>query len=389
MIPKEKMDECVVRFTQNPYWRAYLDNAPESAKEYIRMEFAFSLLGDEDRNDEEFKAALNKSRKELPADALKYLYENEKNMTAKNIYKKMLDAKTATPDGGKRMHITEDAMHSALEAFIGRPLADERGNVVWDGGNEYWRDLFMEAPTGARLRLSLNFYFSENHERPDFPMLEYRAIRKAIEDAMDFDSLEYLIANESNEAAKNHYIDIWKARMGVKEGKVKGDGLEAMNERGGKLAARSDEKWFALMHRCGNVTCKAACGTSYERVTGKRFPIESYRKWEASLAKKTSCWRGVWLSAADYAAAPEWAKRYCEHHRWVEYIGKDELPDGKDGRKMDSAYICTKMEDADWDFLIKHTHSYARGMPLVMARRHYQRKDVLGNPISSPLEADK
>ena len=134
---------------------------------------------------------------------------------------KMLDAKTATPDGGERKHITEDAMHSALEAFIGRPSPDERGNVVWDGGNEYWRDLFMEAPTGARLRLSLNFYFSENHEKPDFPMLEYRAIRKAIEDAMDFDSLEYLIANESNVAAKNHYIDIWKARMDVKEGKVK------------------------------------------------------------------------------------------------------------------------------------------------------------------------
>jgi len=169
--------------------------------------------------------------------------------------------------------------------------------------------------------------------------------------------------------------------MDVKEGKVKGDGLEAMSERGGKFAARSDDEWFKIMHRCGNVTCKAACGTSYERVTGKRFPIESYRKWEASLARETSCWRGVWVSSDEYAAAPEWAKRYCEHHRWVEYIGKDELPDGKDGRKMDSAYICTKMEDADWDFLIKHTHSYARGMAIVMARRHYQRKDVLGNPI--------
>ena len=56
---------------------------------------------------------------------------------------------------------------------------------------------------------------------------------------------------------------------------------------------------------------------------------------------------------------------------------------------MDYAYICTKMEDADWDFLIKYTHSYARGMPLVMARRHYQRKDIRGSPISSPLEADK
>ena len=51
------------------------------------------------------------------------------------------------------------------------------------------------------------------------------------------------------------------------------------------------------------------------------------------------------------------------------------------GRKMDYAYICTKMEDADWDFLIKHTHSYARGMAIGMARRHYQHKTILGNPI--------
>jgi len=384
MIPKEKMDECVTRFTQNPYWRAYLDNAPESAKEYIRMTFVYSALSADERHDKELRAEYDSLLKGLDETALRYLYEKDENQIARRLYKKMLYAKVATPDngnGGGLKHITEGAMYSALEAFIGKPSKDERGNVVWDGGNEYWRDLFMEAPTGARLRLSLNFYFSENHEKPDFPMLEYRAIRKAIEDAMDFDSLEYLIANESNVAAKNHYIDIWKARMDVKEGKVKGDGLEAMSERGGKFAARSDDEWFKIMHRCGNVTCKAACGTSYERVTGKRFPIESYRKWEASLAKKTSCWRGVWLSAADYAAAPEWAKRYCEHHRWVEYIGKDELPDGKDGRKMDSAYICTKMEDADWDFLIKHTHSYARGMAIGMARRHYQHKDIRGNPI--------
>ena len=61
---------------------------------------------------------------------------------------------------------------------------------------------------------------------------------------------------------------------------------------------------------------------------------------------------------------------------------KDELPEGKDGRKMDYAYICTKIEDADWDFLIKHTHSYARGMAIVMARRHYQHKDIHGTPMA-------
>ena len=132
------------------------------------------------------------------------------------------DAADGQQDDGAK-HITEEEVFAALEEFIGKPTADESGNVTWEGGNEYWRDLFMEAPDGARLRLQMTFYFSENHEKPDFPLLEYRAMRKAIEDALDFDSLEYLIANEDNEAAKNHYKDIWKAKM-EKEGKDGDDG---------------------------------------------------------------------------------------------------------------------------------------------------------------------
>ena len=132
------------------------------------------------------------------------------------------DAADGQQDDGAK-HITEEEVFAALQEFIGKPTADESGNVTWEGGNEYWRDLFMEAPDGARLRLQMTFYFSENHEKPDFPLLEYRAMRKAIEDALDFDSLEYLIANEDNEAAKNHYKDIWKAKM-EKEGKAGDDG---------------------------------------------------------------------------------------------------------------------------------------------------------------------
>ena len=132
------------------------------------------------------------------------------------------DAADGQQDDGAK-HITEEEVFAALEEFIGKPTADESGNVTWEGGNEYWRDLFMEAPDGARLRLQMTFYFSENHEKPDFPLLEYRAMRKAIEDALDFDSLEYLIANEDNEAAKNHYKDIWKAKM-EKEGGQGDDG---------------------------------------------------------------------------------------------------------------------------------------------------------------------
>lgn len=197
MIPKEKIEASAAQFTQNPYWKGYLDNAPESAKEYIRMVWAYSLLGEDERNDEEFKAALKETRAKLPADALKYLHDNEKNMTAKNIYKKMLDA--------------------------------------LDGG-------------------------------------------------------------------------------------------DAQNDADGN-------------------------------------------------------WKGVWVTDAIYAAAPELAKRYYENAGWVEFVGNDEPPAEQDGRKMTQPDIFTKMQDADWDYLIKNTHTYAHGMPLVLARKHYQGKGYDGTPI--------
>ena len=195
MCSSDLIDEYMARFTKNPYWKAYLDNAPDSAKEYIRMGFAYSLLDEEERTDEKFNAARDKLRNGLSVDAVKYLYENEKNMTAKNIYKKMLDSMTGKVDSGG--------------------------------------------------------------------------------------------------------------------------------------------------------------------------------------------WKGVWVSDAIYAAAPDLAKRYYENVRWVEFIGKDEPPAEQDGRKMTQPKIFTKMQDADWDYIFKHIHSYARGMPVAMARRHYQHKTVLGNPIDA------
>ena len=58
---------------------------------------------------------------------------------------------------------------------------------------------------------------------------------------------------------------------------------------------------------------------------------KEYIKMMFTLAR-SALWRGVWVSSDEYAAAPEWAKRYCEHNGWVECVGRGELPDGKDGR---------------------------------------------------------
>lgn len=129
-------------------------------------------------------------------------------------------------DGAQQTHITEEAVTAAIAEFIGKPkvdadgnpVMDENGDVQWEGGNSYWRDLFILAPDGARMRLSISFYFSENNKKPNFPLLEYRAMRKAIEDSLDAESLEYLIANEDNEHAKKHFTELWKAKVAEEGG---------------------------------------------------------------------------------------------------------------------------------------------------------------------------
>lgn len=143
-------------------------------------------------------------------------------------------------DGAQQTHITEEAVTAAIAEFIGKPkvdadgnpVMDDNGDVQWEGGNSYWRDLFILAPDGARMRLSISFYFSENNKKPNFPLLEYRAMRKAIEDTLDAESLEYLIANEDNEHAKKHFTELWKARVAADGGEDSDDSQTGENADG-------------------------------------------------------------------------------------------------------------------------------------------------------------
>lgn len=309
----EAKKKAVAAFTKNPYWQGVYDRAPEDAKEYLALLFLSSApeFAVDDEADGKLADALAETEAHLVQESKDYILsvfdkgaahdimtrrfravaasqtpevglpvlnpdfserETKKpdiaglsftwmNNKGIDISKKKsnsifglngasavaTDAADGQDDGAK--HITEDEVFNAVEEFIGKPSKDESGNVTWEGGNEYWRDLFMEAPDGARMRLSMTFYFSENHEKPDFPLLEYRAMRKAIEDALDFDSLEYLIANEDNEAAKNHYKDIWKAKMekegkdgddGNTDGDDNSDGADGNNDGGDNSEAQND-----------------------------------------------------------------------------------------------------------------------------------------------------
>jgi len=88
-------------------------------------------------------------------------------------------------------HILPDDVIAAIEEFVANP---------------YWRNIFLRAPQGARCRLSMCFYFSENRTGPDFPLTEYRSLRKIVEDSLTSDDLMFLIENEDDNPNKVHHF---------------------------------------------------------------------------------------------------------------------------------------------------------------------------------------
>lgn len=92
---------------------------------------------------------------------------------------------------------TEDSVSKAIEAFT---------------KNAFWAEKLRKAPTGAQKRLALSFFFSENGKQPDFNLDEYRNYREFIEDSLTVEDLDYLIENDTNEAAKKHFGELKKKK---------------------------------------------------------------------------------------------------------------------------------------------------------------------------------
>ena len=93
---------------------------------------------------------------------------------------------------------TEDSVSKAIEAFT---------------KNAFWAEKLRKAPTGAQKRLALSFFFSENGKQPDFNLDEYRNYREFIEDSLTVEDLDYLIENDTNEAAKKHFGELKKKKQ--------------------------------------------------------------------------------------------------------------------------------------------------------------------------------
>ena len=74
--------------------------------------------------------------------------------------------------------------------------------------NPFWAKKFHDAPVGAQKRLALSFFFSEKGKDDGFNLDEYRNLREYIENSLNADDLDYLIQNDSNEAAKAHFQEL-------------------------------------------------------------------------------------------------------------------------------------------------------------------------------------
>lgn len=51
---KEKIEKTLAEFVKNPYWRSIYDNAPEKAKQFYRIRFAYAekAISSVERNEE-------------------------------------------------------------------------------------------------------------------------------------------------------------------------------------------------------------------------------------------------------------------------------------------------------------------------------------------------
>ena len=93
---------------------------------------------------------------------------------------------------------TEDEVSKAIESFT---------------KNEFWAEKLRKAPPGAQKRLALSFFFSENGKKPDFNLDEYRNYREYIEGSLDVADLDYLIENDTNDAARKHFGELKKKKQ--------------------------------------------------------------------------------------------------------------------------------------------------------------------------------
>lgn len=94
--------------------------------------------------------------------------------------------------------------------------------------DEKWKKIFHEAPEGAKSRIALNFWVTENHTKPDFRRDVYLALRESLEKNLSEEDLEYLILTAPSEGAKGHFRQMLVKVSGASgdDGTVNAKGVE-------------------------------------------------------------------------------------------------------------------------------------------------------------------
>ena len=76
MINKDRMNEAVAKFMENSYWKKYLDTAPsDRCKDYIKYEFYYSTIDDEDDDIDEVVEKMNEYEEKMDKEDWEHLYK--------------------------------------------------------------------------------------------------------------------------------------------------------------------------------------------------------------------------------------------------------------------------------------------------------------------------
>ncbi len=80
--------------------------------------------------------------------------------------------------------------------------------------NPVWQKIYDGAPTGAKCRLEVSFWFSQNNNETMTPDIfeQYRRWRTDVESLMTEEDLEYMIEAVDKPTAKEHYAGLLKER---------------------------------------------------------------------------------------------------------------------------------------------------------------------------------
>ena len=130
--------------------------------------------------------------------------------------------------------------------------------------NPGWKQVYDDAPPGAKRRLEVSFWFSENQSvREDCPdmLAAYREWREDVERSMTEEDILYMFQNMDKPTAKEHYAALLKARRTNSR----------VNKSG--VALMSYDDFFAMLDEHGEFQSFAYDDATKRSIIGDFIPV--------------------------------------------------------------------------------------------------------------------